>query len=223
MSSQTDQPSLSVDQARRRKSLQTIKANPTKTVGRIPKLERITPSDYQEFLNSVRLGAYDYVAAERLGVRYTTFGRWMAVGRSLYDQIEEARTQDLPEPTLNNREALYLKFYIDVMEAKAEAREDAEHLVKKDTPAVWLRNTARTLPGRAGWTEEMNHNLECSFDVKREVGQTKDYLEIGGDELASVLNVFAEMGLLHLTEAGRQTLLGHVVPTDGDQAADDRG
>ena len=83
---------------------------------------------------------------------------------------------------------------------------------------MWLRNTARTLPGRDGWTEEVNHNHQGSFEVKHEVQQVTDHLEIGGDTLAGVLNVFAEMGLLHLTEAGQQTLLTHMNSAERNRA-----
>jgi len=84
----------------------------------------------------VSAGAYDYIAAEAVGVTATTFWNWMRWGAKG-----------------NPR---YVAFFEAVTKAKAEARLTAEARVKAENPATWLtKGPGRTRPGRPGWTDSL--------------------------------------------------------------------
>jgi hypothetical protein len=86
----------------------------------------------QEITTAIRDGAYDWVAAEAVGIHRSTFYRWLAQG----EQGEQP----------------YARFADAVLQARAEARRDAERRAFREHPLAWLRQG----PGRArhdspGW------------------------------------------------------------------------
>ena len=101
-------------------------------VGRRTKL---TPEVQTAILGSIRLGAYDWVAAQASGIGPRTFYRWIAAGEKYADSP-------------------YRQFWQEVCQARAHARMMAEAFVRKDNPLAWLRyGPGRERPGEPGWTE----------------------------------------------------------------------
>jgi len=87
----------------------------------------------------IRAGAFDYVAAEAVGISARTFRDWMARG--------EGRGARASTPKLR-------AFAEEVREARAQARIAAEVRVHRDQPTYWLAHAARTRAEREGWTVE---------------------------------------------------------------------
>lgn len=97
------------------------------------------PSKYSDktantMLKYIEAGAYDYQAAEAVGIDQATFFRWMSRGA--------------------NGEQPFMDFRAKVVQAKATARVKAEITVRATKPLSWLRyGPGRERPGRPGWTE----------------------------------------------------------------------
>ena len=95
----------------------------------------LTPELQETLVSYVRQGAYDWVAAETVGIGRTTFYRWMAEG--------EAKPR-----------GKYREFWVKVSRARAEARTLAETTVRRENPLAWLRyGPGREKAGQPGWTE----------------------------------------------------------------------
>lgn len=90
-------------------------------------------SEVQKMIvETVRKGAYDWVAAEAAGITRQTFYNWMRAG--------EASTR-----------SRYSSFFVEVTKARAEARAKAEQAVYETAPLAWLRfGPGRERPGQAG-------------------------------------------------------------------------
>jgi hypothetical protein len=98
---------------------------------------KLTPELISEICGYIRLGAYDYIAAERVGISQRTFYNWM----------EQAEQEDASP--------LHLQFLQSVEQARAEARAGAELRVLDEQPATWLlKGPGRDKPGRPGWSNE---------------------------------------------------------------------
>lgn len=96
---------------------------------------KLTPEVHNFIVQYIRGGAFDYVAAQAVGIDPGTFRRWMNRG--------EKRTD---EP--------FRTFCTEVQQARAEARVAAENRVFKDAPFNWLRyGPGRERPGEPGWTD----------------------------------------------------------------------
>ena len=94
------------------------------------------PEVYQRFLATIRVGCFDWVAAESIRISYASLNNWMKRGSA------------------TKKKTIYRKFYLDVMQAQAQARLTTEIQVRKDNPEFWLRNgPGKSKPGRPGWTE----------------------------------------------------------------------
>lgn len=106
--------------------------------GRRPKL---TPEVHYQVVSFIRAGAYDWVAAEAAGIGKSTLYRWLQRG-------EEAGS------------GAYHDFYIDVRQARAQARLAAETEVRRENPLAWLRfGPGRDRPGEPGWTQSRDVTL----------------------------------------------------------------
>lgn len=107
--------------------------------GRKHLLTVIPLASLTRMINYIRNGAYDWVAAQAVGIDPATFQRWMKDGG------------------LETAEAPIRQFYASVCEAKASARITAEVEVKRDNPQFWLRcGPGKTKPNQPGWTDERN-------------------------------------------------------------------
>jgi len=96
----------------------------------------LTPQRHAKAVELIRAGAFDVDAAQAIGVSPRTFHRWVARG--------EADPGDLR----------YGSFALDVAQAGAEARAEAEMRVYRERPEVWLtKGPGRSRPGRPGWTD----------------------------------------------------------------------
>ena len=84
-------------------------------------------------VEQIRLGAFDWVAAEAAGIGQRTFYEWLERGR--------------------RGEAKYAAFEAAVRRARAEARQGAEQWVRQHNPLAWLRlGPGRERRGKPGWT-----------------------------------------------------------------------
>lgn len=105
--------------------------------GRKHLLTVIPLTSLTRMINYIRNGAYDWVAAQAVGIDPATFQRWMKDGG------------------LETAEAPIRQFYSSVCEAKASARITAEVEVKRDNPQFWLRcGPGKTKPNQPGWTDD---------------------------------------------------------------------
>ncbi|MEZ4672778.1 MAG: hypothetical protein R2932_00845 [Caldilineaceae bacterium] len=102
----------------------------------------------------ISAGAWDYVAAEAVGIGQSTFYRWLQEGEA-----------DEPDP-------LKREFWESVTEARAKARVSAELRVHHEKPDKWLlQGPGREKAGRPGWTNEATltgaldtrHTIEVVF------------------------------------------------------------
>lgn len=119
----------------------------------IRNLKQIPHRSYHRMLELVRLGAYDHVASAALGITPSTFARWMKEGG-------------------DGKDALSRKFYLDVMEARNQARALAEIEVKKTDPKFWLTRG----PGKHSQV----------FQDAREDGQVEETVLPGWEDVTHV-------------------------------------
>jgi len=95
---------------------------------------KLTPEVQTLIAKYVRAGAFDYVAAEAVGITAQTFCNWMRWG-------EKGNPR-------------YVSFFESITKAHAEARVTAEARVFQERPEAWLgKGPGRSKPGRDGWTE----------------------------------------------------------------------
>jgi hypothetical protein len=99
----------------------------------------------------IRAGAFDYVAAEAAGISERTFHEWIARGEGRHPNRGST-------PKLRD-------FADQVRIAHAEARLAAELTIYKAEPRTWLRQVARTKPGREGWTDPPKEEQDGSATV----------------------------------------------------------
>ena len=97
----------------------------------------LTPELIVEVCDTIRQGAYDYIAAERVGISQATFYGWL---------VDAAKADADP---------LKVEFLESVTRAKAEARANAEVAVMKEKPELWLlKGPGKHKPDREGWSNE---------------------------------------------------------------------
>jgi len=95
---------------------------------------KLTPEAQTAIVRHIRAGAFDWVAAQAVGITPKTFWNWMKWGAGGNDT--------------------YVPFFLEVSQAKADARTIAESAIFKDNPFAWLRyGPGRERPGEPGWTE----------------------------------------------------------------------
>jgi hypothetical protein len=95
---------------------------------------RLTLEIEDRVIHFIRAGGFDWVAAEAAGVPRPVFERWLARG-------EQSGRQP------------YHRFYVAVMQARAQARLKAEVELRGESPRDWLRlGPGREQPDQPGWT-----------------------------------------------------------------------
>jgi hypothetical protein len=100
----------------------------------------LTPALQTLILQFIRAGGYDWVAGEAVGVPRGHFARWLSIGE---------QTQRRP----------YREFFLQVLQARAEARLSAELGALKKDPRFWLRyGPGREVPERPGWSQAVRPN-----------------------------------------------------------------
>jgi hypothetical protein len=106
---------------------------------RVGRSSLLTPEVQQRIVEKIRAGTFDWVAARSAGISPRTFSEWMARG--------EERDDRTCEP-------VFAQFAVEVRRAQAEARSEAEIVVRKEAPLAWLRyGPGRDRPGEPGWTD----------------------------------------------------------------------
>lgn len=112
---------------------------PSPRRGRPPGSVSLDEDKAWRIVTLIRAGAFDYVAAEAVGISARTFRDWMARG-------EESHGTRGSTPKLR-------RFAREVREARAMARVSAETRVFNQDPKYWLSKAARSEPDRQGWTD----------------------------------------------------------------------
>lgn len=183
-----------------------------KPPGRRPAIKnimRFQRAAYDSFLNLIRLGAYDYVAAEKLGITSRTFLRWINQGKEeaerwqafaeelegnedLDDEAKDLEWEAAYEPSC------YCRFFLDVMQAKAESRSMREMQVANDSPFQWLRyGPGRTRPGREGWTDVKEDMSELDITLVDGNVPIKLNLDEEGREIVAPKDMVETIKVLH--------------------------
>jgi hypothetical protein len=151
-------------------------ARPARTRGRFTKLETLMihhADVYAQILKYIELGAYDYIAAEAMGVSVASWHKYISVGSK------------------SKPGTLFRRFFDDVTKAKAKARLLVEMQVRRDNPEFWLtKGPGRSRPGREGWTDvDETKAGNAAFRGA--------YLEhVKNSDLATTLAHMEELGLL---------------------------
>lgn len=108
---------------------------------------KLTPEVHTGIVAYIRGGAFDYIAAEAMGIGQRTFYRWMELGEG------------------GNR--TYRQFWQDVRQARAQARVAAEVEVRKADPFKWLRyGPGREREGEPGWTETSQQEHSGALQIQ---------------------------------------------------------
>lgn len=167
-------------------------------------LKQVATLPYKRMLELIRMGCYDHVAAASLGITPHTFLKWLKQGAEGYSPATR-------------------KFYLDVMEARNQARALAEIEVKKLDPKFWLTRG----PGKHSLAvEEITDDGQMEHTVLPG-WEDVQHLEVSGSpspfnpgfaptesptqlptvtplqEFAASLQLMEELGILKLTDSFR--------------------
>lgn len=112
---------------------------PSPRRGRPPGSVSLDEDKAWKIVSLIRAGAFDYVAAEAVGISARTFRDWISRG-------EETHGSRGSTPKLR-------RFAREVREARAMARVSAETRVFNQDPKYWLSKVARSELDRDGWTD----------------------------------------------------------------------
>lgn len=149
--------------------------------GRRRWIYNLTDANYRKFLAMIRMGAYDYVAAQACGIRPSTFYRTMQRG------LEAPRS-------------VYGKFVKAVEEAKAVARTAAEMEVKRIDPKFWLERG----PAKNDWGREVDVNIDLQGRIALALGGNDEEEDDSGfsqsQSLADALAVLEQIGMIKRTQ-----------------------
>ena len=106
-------------------------------MGKRGRRTKLTEELQKQVVDYIRGGAWDYIAAEGVGITYQTHWNWMRWGEA-------------GNPT-------YRPYFDAVTKAHAEARIIAENWTWKNRPDVWLKTgPGRSKEGRDGWTNQVD-------------------------------------------------------------------
>lgn len=160
----------------------------------------------KEILVLIQCGATVHVTCEGMGIAWPTFRRWLSRGQTEYEQ---------------ELESYYSVLYMEVTKARALCRQSCELEVRRDDPAKYLRYMGRSRPdeGREGWDDQpvniilggdksnpiltQNQNLNLNIHTLPN-GQT--VLPNTPTDLGDIIKVYAQAGLIELTEAGQKAI-----------------
>lgn len=111
----------------------------TGKTGRPTRLEQLSPETYSKLIVFIRSGAFQEQAAKAIGVTPGTFRQWLSRGE------EDVETET---------DTVFAKLYLDVMQARGEARVFAETQVRSENPLAWLRYAGRSRENEPGWDDQ---------------------------------------------------------------------
>jgi hypothetical protein len=101
----------------------------------MPRRFCLTPEVERLILSYIRSGGYPWVAAESAGIPRAVFRQWLGRG---------AKSQG---------RGIYRRFYVNILQARAQARLGAEVETRKRDPRFWLTHgPGREKPNLPGWT-----------------------------------------------------------------------
>jgi hypothetical protein len=164
----------------------------------------LTPEVTKVVSKFVMAGAYDYVAAQSVGITRRTFYNWMARG-------EDAEEREDNGVILSLEDRLYLDFYCAIRQARAKARLLAETRVREEDPYKWLmKGPGRERPGEPGWASQTQITGADARPAKLVIaweGEISPTLESGG---------------LALVEGSARTIIDPIVEEiiEADEAED---
>ena len=162
--------------------------------------------EYQRLLMTIELGAYDYVAAEAIGIGKSTWSQWMRYGR----RDDEA-----------GEDSIYRRFMLDVMQAQAKARMTVEMQVRRDNPEFWLtRGPGKTRPDRPGWTESIAVVGDADADPITVSNHLIQEDVVTPTDAATVLLLMEQLGIVELN-SNHQSVLKYSNVVDADDDSDD--
>lgn len=174
--------------------------------GRASQLETLCPQLYARMLFYIRVGAFNSVAAGSIGVSPKTFSAWMKRGQE--DFAAEVSTP-------------YARLWLDVYQARSQARLLAEVKVAQDNPLAWLqRGPGRTLPAVVntetgeeimeevpGWTGGGNEAVPSApvINVLNNFAQTENDTPTQA-KMVAALGVLQDLGYVQMTPRGQKLL-----------------
>jgi hypothetical protein len=138
---------------------------------------KLTPEMADRIVAFIEGGVFDYVAAEAAGIHARTF-------RDLVSRGEGRHPDRAATPFLQ-------AFAKRVREAKARARAAREIVVADRDPKFWLTHSARSRPGREGWTEPVEDPDGDGFGA-----EGPPVYQSSQEELAEIIRVLAEAGVV---------------------------
>ena len=95
---------------------------------------QLTPEIESQVLAFIRAGGFDWIAAEAAGIPRPIFEHWLSKG------------------SRHGREP-YRRFFVSVMQARAQARIATEVEARQKDPRFWLKHgPGRERPGYPGWS-----------------------------------------------------------------------
>jgi len=109
---------------------------------------KISNTLIDKVLPVVREGNYPEIACQSIGVSHQTFYNWLNRGEAIYHSIDNPVNESDVE--LTERDALYLRFFIEVKRAEAEAEiSDIREINKGEKNAIpRLAKLSRRHPSR---------------------------------------------------------------------------
>jgi len=165
------------------------KYGPPESTPRFTVLGKLPRKNYEQMLLAVSSGATTQAAAMAVGIHTTTFHNWMRKGRE----------GKIP----------YKYFYRDILQAASIARQTAETKVQARQPLDWLRNSpmmkALADLDMPTWDKETQVVEGMNISMEQNVNQI---LRVDDEDTTKAVRIMEELGLITLTEKGRQALLG---------------
>jgi hypothetical protein len=151
----------------------------------LEQLIRLEPSVYDKLIQLIRLGVFQHVAAQAVGISRATFSQWLNRGTQRPGSV-------------------YGKLLRDVEEATCRARAIAEMQVKQQDPRYWLTKG----PGKEDWgdraTIEQNIRLDALVEQRRTATEEAADRARTILDSARALSILAELGVITLPSGNGQ-------------------